>query len=1232
MARRMIGTAVWKFLCVRDKVCQGRIRAGLWVTILSALLVLVLVSNRGLADERSPKDFPEAAVIAEAAATGTLADFMADPALTMGAPLATSVAAPETGARPAHLALAGWFFLLSQDFEKADATLYKALLAEIEQNGENPDAMDAGAAQAAAARLLSRIWPDSDSLPPLRRAQYRHFAAGLFYTVNPVDGLTAIEDATAAAADLEPAAPLVEAPALLLHAYALWRRGDRAEAETLVRRALDLQRQALPHPHPLLGRSLHGLGVLRRQAGADGEAAALYEDALAIQRAVLPEDHPDIARILRDQAVVFRNSADYVAAEKNYRSALLIQDRSLAPDDPQRAVTLNGLAALLQELGRYTEAEPLFRRSLHHRETGLGPGHPMVARALTTLAALYVDRKEPDRALPLLDRAQEILTIGGSPRKRGMAIVYNLLGLAYERKRDHAKAEEGYRASLANWIELEGPDHPATRTAQINLAAALRFQGSFTEAEALLRDALTGALERLGPDHPDTARLQSDLAGVLRESDRLAEADTLYRTAQDTLQDRLSPDHPDIVQLLHNRAKTALARGDRDAALAFLDDASGLAEQRIARTRNLTAGQGYGAVTTERLLLRSVLVDQARVAAILHQETSDDRRDISDEAERAFRAMQLARGISTAQAVARMSARFSLGNSPLAQTIKQRDDAAALWQRLDRKLATAFHQSAGSGRDAAAEMAVREQMVSLEKTIRETSRILETEFPDYAELTNLAPIDLATAQSKLRPDEALLSLIVGENGGAVLAVTVQNIYLVPHSFGSEALDQAVERLRGGLDPLRVQHDPAGLGAFSLAAAYSLYRDLLAPILPALAGIRHIYYVPDGAMQSLPIGVLVTAAPEMPAPPQPGSDDPETPAPLDPMHAFREAEWLALHHTFSVLPAISSLTALHSFGRRLGGEPAFLGVGDPILQGHPQDGDALRSTLCAPEGLGANVSREPDTAGAVPGTGRSVTQTANPSDGGEMETVPSLLALSTETGSTNQAWAFRASSSVAPANLFSGPYGAVDLCAVASIPALPDTAVELKALASVFRDGKASLMLQGDAREHRVRSMSDLERFSILAFATHGVIAGELEGLAEPALVLTPPSGTESLEDDDGLLTATEITGLSLNADWVILSACNTAAPDGSPHAENLSGLARAFFHAGARALFVSHWQVVSDATSALSQTMLRAYGRGETVTRSEAHRRAMRRFITDPPHPNWAHPLYWGPFMVVGAR
>jgi len=139
-----------------------------------------------------------------------------------------------------------------------------------------------------------------------------------------------------------------------------------------------------------------------------------------------------------------------------------------------------------------------------------------------------------------------------------------------------------------------------------------------------------------------------------------------------------------------------------------------------------------------------------------------------------------------------------------------------------------------------------------------------------------------------------------------------------------------------------------------------------------------------------------------------------------------------------------------------------------------------------------------------------------------------------------------------------------------------------------------------------------------------LISGELKDLVEPALVLTPPLvGTD---DDDGLLTASEIAQLRFDADWVVLSACNTAAGE-EPGATGLSGLAKAFFYAGARALLVSHWPVESEATTALTTRLFETLEATPSLGRAEALRRSMQGLLQSE---RTSHPLFWAPFVVVG--
>ncbi len=133
--------------------------------------------------------------------------------------------------------------------------------------------------------------------------------------------------------------------------------------------------------------------------------------------------------------------------------------------------------------------------------------------------------------------------------------------------------------------------------------------------------------------------------------------------------------------------------------------------------------------------------------------------------------------------------------------------------------------------------------------------------------------------------------------------------------------------------------------------------------------------------------------------------------------------------------------------------------------------------------------------------------------------------------------------------------------------------------------------------------------------------------AEPSLVLSIPE--KPSEDDDGLLRASDVAMLKMNADFVVLSACNTAAGD-KPGAEALSGLARAFFYAGARSLIVSNWEVNSESTVALMTGLFDALKSNPHLTHAEALRMSILHMIDDPANPDWRQPKFWAPFVVVG--
>jgi CHAT domain-containing protein len=197
----------------------------------------------------------------------------------------------------------------------------------------------------------------------------------------------------------------------------------------------------------------------------------------------------------------------------------------------------------------------------------------------------------------------------------------------------------------------------------------------------------------------------------------------------------------------------------------------------------------------------------------------------------------------------------------------------------------------------------------------------------------------------------------------------------------------------------------------------------------------------------------------------------------------------------------------------------------------------------------------------------------------------------------------------------------------SLAPLPETEREAASVARSLGATDAEILAGASATETALRQ-KNLADYRVLYFATHGLIPGELQCQTEPGIVLTPPAAPVATRSSDGLLDASEIASLSLQADLVVLSACNTAAPQGARAGTGgLSGLADAFFRAGARSVLASHWQVPSAATQQLMQTTFLGLGQSAELALDEALRRAQVEAIRQP---KTAHPFFWGAFVILG--
>ncbi len=200
-------------------------------------------------------------------------------------------------------------------------------------------------------------------------------------------------------------------------------------------------------------------------------------------------------------------------------------------------------------------------------------------------------------------------------------------------------------------------------------------------------------------------------------------------------------------------------------------------------------------------------------------------------------------------------------------------------------------------------------------------------------------------------------------------------------------------------------------------------------------------------------------------------------------------------------------------------------------------------------------------------------------------------------------------------------GIADPDEIRKLSELPETRDELKFIAEIFKDN-SKLYLGNEFTEDKIKSI-DLSKFKFISFATHAVIANQIENIGEPGLILTPP--VKANKNNDGILTVSEIERLNLNSDIVILSACNTASEDGSPNANGLSGLTSAFFQAGTKSMLVTHWDVETNSAVYLTTKTFEKLKnmKNLSIALQKTKNEMMDNIET-------SHPLFWAPFVLIG--
>jgi CHAT domain-containing protein/Tfp pilus assembly protein PilF len=924
------------------------------------------------------------------------------------------------------------------------------------------------------------------------------------------------------------------------------------------------------------GRKLYKESFELRGAGKYDEAIPLIERALEIRERILGRGHRDVAAAINVLATLYSLKSERAKAEPLFQLALAIREKALGAEHPDVAASLNNLALFYNNGGNYAKAEPFYQRSVSILENALGPEHPDVATAIYGMAGLYWNKGDYATVEPLCQRALAIWRKSLGPEHPDVARALNGLALLYHDKGDYEKAEPLFQQALVIREQALGSGHPDVADSLHNLANIYHRKGDYTKAEPLYGRALVIREKALGAQHPDVAQSLNNLAYIHSERSDYAKAEPLFHRALAIWERSLGPEHPDIAQSLYGLAELCRRRDGYEKAEPWYQQALAIWEKALGPKHPNIA-------------------EPLKNLAVLYAVKGDIAQAITFQ--------------SRANAVAEHNLALNLATGSerqklayLASLLKQADWAISLHLR--------FAPNDPKARDLAAILILQRKGRALD-AISETLNALRRRFN---------PEDQALLDQLTDAHSQVARLVLGG----------------PQNMTYEQYRERIKTLE----------DQAEQYEADISRRSSEFRAQALPITLAVVQAA----IPADA-------VLIEFASYRPFDAKAAKDDKAYGQPRYVAYVLRhegEIQWKELGEAKVIDKAIAALRRALRNPKRKDVKSLARAVDERVFRPiRPLVGETTR-LLISPEGA---LNLIPFAA-LVDERGRylverySISYLASGRDllrlqvGRESQSGP-LVVADPDFGGRRQVEATRLlrqkkvtakeqPKEESPTSVFSQFY----------FPALPYTAEEGEALRELLSG--ATLLTKRQASK---AALSEVRSPAILHIATHGFFLEDLKMTSTGQALGDDPSrllkqiersglriespllrsglalagANEQKKEDNGILTALEVTGLNLwGTKLVVLSACDTGVGE-VRNGDGVHGLRRALVLAGAETQVMSLWPVSDRWTRELMVAYYVGLKRREG--RGEALRRVQLEMLKDVRR---QHPYYWASFIQSG--
>jgi CHAT domain-containing protein/Tfp pilus assembly protein PilF len=967
-------------------------------------------------------------------------------------------------------------------------------------------------------------------------------------------------------------------------------------AEALCSRSRVIGDSSLIHANILR----HTGGIYYSQ-GRYEKACHHYLRAIQIKTHVLGEHHLEVAFLYNNIGIALNDQGLYDEALSYHAKALAIRKPNIQIEPLLVAASYNNIGAVYLTVCQYQKALELFQQSLMLRQKALGDTHHLVGASLNNIGMLYDRQGQHEQALAYHQQALAIRKRVFGPTHSAVAHSYNNIANSLLDEHRNSEAITYYELALSILQQNLGRQHPDVAAGYNNIANAYQKIGQYSKALEYYQNALSIRELALGKEHPDVAMSNFGIGVLLNHQGEYWLANQYLQQALENLKHTFGDQHPTVASCQTSLGMNYMAQKQPIAAIAYFQQAlqgfmpylnqqldpslftnspevlnHTLPKMAMALQQRNSPGDDTRALATVRLADK--LIDSLRRAYTFE----NDKLQLGEDANRLYqiaidvakwnnkdeealyfseksKAMVLAQSLNEAAAL-------QLGGIPDSLLAKDKElrtlVASYTKASIDEELKCPKCDSSKLQNIKNGLFTYQQQQSALQAR-------MESEFPQYFALkykeTKISVQAIQQGFLSDNPNTAILEYLLGDSVLYAFCIIRDSYHFHRQRLdttrfkNTNALQLEIKKLNRALSDARLYLDPTSVIA---QPASLLYHYLIAPFEQHIKG-KDLVIIPDGELFKIPFEVLV----------KPSSN-------LESITKWQELPYLLLKHPINYHYSAHLLVEDWQKHQRQPTQSSGLLAFAPLFEQTNADFQCDK-WLDAAVYASQPIAQQP----------------------------PQLKAF----------------------------IGNLSTCAP-----LPGTEREVKAIYELFsqQNQPAKYYLNDQANESMVKSMN-LKPYKYLHFATHGLV--DENRPTQSCLILaqnpTPnpsPNGEEnptpnpspngegsSTPNFDNLLTSSEMYGLELDAELVVLSACQTGK--GTLKAgEGIIGLTRGLLYAGARNLLVSQWNV-NDASTA--ELMTKFYSK---VLAGQSNRQALREAKLELLNSKFACPHYWSAFVLVG--